>query len=602
MSGAGLAEAFYQRAAGEHEVEFSLVRSGVEVAASSFSQDQELGDWEVVDEVSGHRSWLVRGSTRVEFIKPLPFQLPPILSPADVKLLREGRRASKTRKAWRMAFAGHGPEGEWSRSNEVLTETWTGPKHRGILSGKDVVWIARDHIQARVVWLEEVKPKFSGKPGVYVNNQEKYLTLEGHGSLYVRSAENMDSIRGIGANLVGAIVDEAAHFDLKYLLDEVLRYTLLDNEGWLVLMSTTNAGKDGNKERPAGPSYFNLLCTREIASKGLREKLGREPTEEEAEDIPDGYLDGSWEQFHATARDNPFINDAAFAKLQREIGDNAFAWAQEGEAKLLKGLYGLMFTKWRDSLHIRKVDPSVIWDWAWRACLDWGFSSPGWFGVGAFGPHEREHLHREYVFNGHSDPMANLPPFEVGKNVGLLLQKAEHPMPDQIVADEAMWATGDGRGGRRISDAEKFRDGLRSVLGDSAPELVKSAKGPGSRVTRVKLFMQSIRFTEVEMEQEDGTTKLVVPSWGLPKFTSHPRCKVFNTYTPALPVDPKDADDVDTTAYDHPFDGWTYLTQSRPYHTSINRTVKSQHKSPGLSKYLEKKADAHEPHWAGVEG
>lgn len=553
-----------------------LVEDATQVAAGQLFQRaaERLGGWRVEDDTDPERpvSHLVRSRTRLEFIRPMQYQQASLDSPARVKLFREGRRAGKTRKAWRAAFAGHGPVGDWFQGQGFFREEWHGPLHRGILSGRDVVWIARDQVQARVVWLEEVVPKFRGRPGVYVNSQERYLQLEGHGSLYVRSNENIDSVRGIGANLIGAIVDEAAHFDLEYALREVLQPALLDNEGWLILMSTTNAGRDGNQQRPAGPSYFNLCC--EQVQKGERE---------------------GWEEFHSTARDNPRITPAAFQALYDDYPEGSHAAAQEIDAKLLKGLHGVMFSRWRDEVHICDFHLAELQEWHWEAGLDWGTGSAGWFGLGAFGPNRQEHLHVEYSFNGKADPAENETAYEVGKRVGRLLQS--YPLPRRIVADDSMWGEGEQQWKRGKTDQMEFERGLREILGQDHPRLVRAVKGKGSRVQRVRLFQQSIRYVEVEVVQPDGSTRREMPPWGRPRFTSHSRCEVFNRTTPALPVDPGNADDVDTNAYDHPFDGWTYLTNGRPKHGVQEEKTKSPHKSEGIGKYLPKPAPVGAPRW-----
>ena len=54
---------------------------------------------------------------------------------------------------------------------------------------------------------------------------------------------------------------------------------------WLILMSTTNAGPDGNT-RARVPSYFNLIC----------------------EEIRAGKRSPEWREFTGTAYDNPATN------------------------------------------------------------------------------------------------------------------------------------------------------------------------------------------------------------------------------------------------------------------------------------------------------
>jgi hypothetical protein len=76
----------------------------------------------------------------------------------------------------------------------------------------------------------------------------------------------------------------------------VILPALLDNNGWLILMSTTNAGADGGYDdtgAPQVPSYFNLLC----------------------KEVGEGKRSSDWEQFEATAYDNPLLEPSGIQEL-----------------------------------------------------------------------------------------------------------------------------------------------------------------------------------------------------------------------------------------------------------------------------------------------
>jgi hypothetical protein len=137
-------------------------------------------------------------------------------------------------------------------------------------------------------------------------------------------------------------------------------------------------------------------------------------------------------------------------------------------------------------------------------------------------------------------------------------------VPSVIVADTAMWAEGEERRRHAIrSDAERFQAGLDSVLRGQAPRLVRAVKGGGSRQRRVRDFHRSIQYVEIDvMDEETGEIRREVPEYGRPRLTVDPSCSTFLRTVPALPVSPMDADDVDTNANDHAFDGWTYLSSS----------------------------------------
>lgn len=136
--------------------------------------------------------------------KPLAHQLPIDQSRASRKVGRAGRRGGKTRWAFKAAVYGHGPEGTWNRVvRGESVDRWTGPLFRGIASGRDVIWIARDIPQARAIWHEEILPRFRDVEGVKVNDTEKRVELPNGGKLWIRSAENIESVRGAGAALIG---------------------------------------------------------------------------------------------------------------------------------------------------------------------------------------------------------------------------------------------------------------------------------------------------------------------------------------------------------------------------------------------------------------
>jgi hypothetical protein len=157
------------------------------------------------------------------------------------KVVRAGRRFGKSRLSLRAAVCGHGPN----------------MKYRGLMSGMDVAWIAPDYPQSLIIWNEEVRPRFSGRPGISLNKAEHTVTTEwNNATLYVKSAEAIDGVRGIGANLAGVILEEAAHFDLEYAILGVIRPALMDNKGWALYQSTTKGG-----------SYFNQICEEILAGE-----------------------------------------------------------------------------------------------------------------------------------------------------------------------------------------------------------------------------------------------------------------------------------------------------------------------------------------------
>jgi hypothetical protein len=227
----------------------------------------------------------------------------------------------------------------------------------GIIHGWDVVWLAQDYPNlVTVVWNEIIEPRFKHLPFVETNENEHRLEFPGLGSLYLRSAEAVAGVRGIGSRIIGVIIDEAAWLDLEDALKNVILATLLDNDGWLILMSTTNGGDDGNAAKRI-PSYFNIIC----------------------QEIIDGKRPG-WEMFHGTAADNPRISPAAFAAFVAEYEPGSASLLQEVYAELIVGGAGLSFPTLEKSRHLVKPFP-IPPHWPIFGAFDWGYGHPFAFGL-----------------------------------------------------------------------------------------------------------------------------------------------------------------------------------------------------------------------------
>lgn len=282
---------------------------------------------------------------------PIPIGKQPewLASSARRKVMRVGRRGSKTRFALLAAIAGHG-------AGELGAKEMP-----GILEGWDVVWIAQDYPQLMtVVWREEIQPRFADLAEARLNQNTPgpLVSIQGKGTLYLRSAEAIGSVRGIGKRLKGVIVDEAAWLDLEEALLDVVLPALADNDGWLILMSTTNAGPDGNTAKRV-PSYFNLIC----------------------EQIRAGERGPDWQEFTGTAYDNPAMSKKAIDELVSEYAPDSPKLKQEVFAELLRAGIGMALPDLDADRHIVPRFP-VPSHWTQFGAFDWGFRHPyafGWF-------------------------------------------------------------------------------------------------------------------------------------------------------------------------------------------------------------------------------
>ena len=213
---------------------------------------------------------------------------------------------------------------------------------------------------------------------------------------------------------------------------------------------------------------------------------------------------------------------------------------------------GAAFSEWRNDVHIKVIDPLPD-TWRLIGGMDWGYSAPGAFYVLAFGPDGEVHVPFEFAFNGKLTPAT--PPEEVGFKLGLSLQAyvldGRLPSyPEFAGLDSSAWSKGDGRGGQWRTIAELIQNGINRALKKDRFPLIEAPRGAGSRVQGKQIFHQLLKFDR----DKNGN----VPSWLAPKLTFHPLCTYAIRTIPALPVDQRNPEDVDTDADDHAFDGVRY--------------------------------------------
>ena len=444
----------------------------------------------------------------VTIAAPLPQQLPIVRSAARFKVVRAGRRFGKTRLALYCALIGHGP----------------GEMFPGIVAGQDVAWVAPEYKNSDVIWEEDIKPRFRGAVGVKTNDTDHILEIPGGGRLVLITAKNIDAVRGIGKNLAGVIVDEAAHLDLNYAMRAVLRPALMDHKGWTLFMSTTNSGWDGNvgdDGEKIHPSYFNRLC----------------------QEIADGTRDSRWEEFYGTAFDNPKLDRREIEDMIREYVPGSLDLDQEVYARLRAPGAGLAFPEWSDAMHVVPTrEPPRHWKYI--AAMDWGYRQ-GAYGLYAIGPEGQMEKGWEYYAefrNTHA------------KQAALNIAKASQhfPRPEYIAADTQMWS----EIGSAETLAEEFREGLNLAYGEFAPPLLEMKHQANSRKPKKNLYHKSLAWTA----DADGT----VQPWNRPAYRVQQRCVHTIRCMKALPLDANKPDDVDTTAEDHIYDCDSFALSSRP--------------------------------------
>lgn len=445
----------------------------------------------------------------IELPRPHPGQQGVLDARERFKVLRCGRRWGKSRLALIRAVLGDASS-------------------RGMAEGGEWAWVAPDYPQARAIWREEILPRFAGKEslGVTVSETDKRVSLPGGGSLELRSAENVDSLRGRA--LDGIIFDEAAHLDLQYAWEQVARPALLDRRGSALFISSPNGGRDGNADGII-PSYFNRLCERGLA----------------------GTLGEDWGCWHFTTRQNPYLPAETVEQEYRDA--SPLARQQELDAELIYGGGGLAFPEWRADRHItaRWTDETLRDGWRWYAGLDWGYTSPGVYTLFCTGPDERVHVRWDMEFSRST-------PEDVARRIVRETRERGFLFPAMIGCDSAMQQ----RSGVR-SVWEAFHEAWADALGAEARQspLVPVAKtgtdGKGHRESR-KLLMHELLAWEA---LPDGR----VPDWMEPRLTFHPEARYCRETFPKLLASPiPGEEDIDTTGPDHGYDSLGYGLWLRP--------------------------------------
>lgn len=295
----------------------------------------------------------------IEFYSILSHQVDEVEAEQRFKLLCQGRRRGKDREMLHAAIFGHGPADEHGE-----------PLHGGIITGGDVAWLAPDFTQGKGIWDEEVLPRFGNLPEVCKVDRSEQLSLHiygGQGTLFFRSYKNINSIRGLGSNLIGIIINEAAWFDLELAWRKVIRPILIDNRGWAIIASTPNSGRDGNQAHRV-PSFFNILCDEvDKAQNGDAEMAKRRSPK-------------VWRLFEGDARDNPVIHAEEFQELVNEYPAGSVALEEEVYAKRLPpGNRMRAIPQFSRRVHLIEPFP-IPAHWPRFGAFDWGFQHYAVFG------------------------------------------------------------------------------------------------------------------------------------------------------------------------------------------------------------------------------
>lgn len=441
--------------------------------------------------------------TELVLKSPLAHQVPVDQSDARWKYWRAGRRTGKTEWAAKAGTDGHGPRAGLEGS----------PRFAGLLQGRDVAWVVPAYPQSETFWHEFIYPTFHGIG--MLNASLRTVDLGTGGRLWVKSAEAIGTIRGLGANMGGVIFEESASYPTLDAFRREIRPILMDNKGWAAWIGSTKAG-----------SEFNQIG-QEILSGARSAERG-------------------WAHFHNTPYDNPILDPQEIADLIAEYPTDSDALREEVFAELLEGGAGLAFPMWSPTIHCCK-DFQVPQHWEWVAGMDWGITAPSVVLLAAVDAERRCLIAREWMWK-------DLDAYTAGYELAQRWLNDQLPgWPKMLWCDSAM-AAKTGIGGTTI--LEEFQAGFDDALrGLQTPTtaILPAPKGPGSVMAAYNVQRKMLEWGP---PLEDGT---LPPS-------RQPRTRVVKEYCPylvkTLPgirLDEKKQDQVEVGGENHAVAAWRYL-------------------------------------------
>ncbi len=169
------------------------------------------------------------------------------------------------------------------------------------------------------------------------NRAENVIQLENGSTIYLRSAENPDSL--LGADLAWAYGDELGlwrHDAYRYLMGR-LRQTGFEHQAAFTFT-------------PKGTTHWTY------------EELGRR-------------RDGI-EIIRVSTHDNPSLSPDVLERLRREYGEGSPFWQQEVAGEYV-AFEGLVYPEFSQERHVRVVPPEGVRWVRVVAGVDWGWTNPG---------------------------------------------------------------------------------------------------------------------------------------------------------------------------------------------------------------------------------
>lgn len=162
------------------------------------------------------------------------------------------------------------------------------------LRGKRVWWIGPTFPMASIGW--RLLKRLSAPLKPHKSETQRYLRFSTGGEIWVKSADNPDSLRGEGLDL--AVLDECAFIQEEAWFDAI-RPALTDRKGGAIFIST-----------PKGRNWFWHLWRSALDKEG-------------------------WARWHYPSETNPFLDPAEIAEAKEQLPELTFR--QEYLAEFLEG-------------------------------------------------------------------------------------------------------------------------------------------------------------------------------------------------------------------------------------------------------------------------
>ncbi len=174
------------------------------------------------------------------------------------------------------------------------------------------------------------------------NENKLKIELENGSKIELKGADNPDSLRGVGIDLI--FFDEVAFFNDWDKCWSILRPTLADSQADCWFISTPN-----------GINHFKFLAD------NYHPKLQRKQFKSE-----------DFSYHHFTTYDNPYIELSEIESMKAEMDEDSFAQEIMGEFRKMSGL---IYKEFKRDTHMVRV-PMADFDsnWTYTRSLDFGFA------------------------------------------------------------------------------------------------------------------------------------------------------------------------------------------------------------------------------------